>query len=584
MILNLSSLSFNTNILSGGGTPAWGTEMGQGEGYRFNFENVGDFMTGLVYNSIHDIENVSCPLGKGGQQSHDYEFVIASLFEKIFVNNKPVPNSRFLLLVVKKLFGANHIGRRTLKYNPKITYKDAYINQECFENIENVLGINKDSSWFINEINIVNQDELHFTAYILSDTTLVFNNIEQRRIAYLNKLKENNIETEFCKNDYYQTIYYGSPGSGKSYYVNRVLMGHKEHSYRVTFHPDSDYASFVGAYKPVITKEQASIRNDYTTDELAELLKEEYKNAPNKVAALHGFILKYIKYFNGEINRFNKKEFALKSGLAEDYHTEINKMVNLYDWMLKNNFLSKSSTISYKFVPQAFTNAYVDAWKNPDEQVFLVIEEINRGNCAQIFGDIFQLLDRDSRGDSLYFIKANTDLREFLEDTLGINHPGITNGELRIPGNLSILATMNTSDQSLFPMDSAFKRRWSWEYVPINADCPDSQFKITIGEKTYEWSSFLKKVNERIHSLSDSEDKQMGNFFIKSDIDVEEFKSKVMFYLWSEVCKEYEKTGSFFKDKNENDAEFTFNSLFPTNEETNKRLQGFMAYLSVEEI
>ena len=379
-------------------------------------------------------------------------------------------------------------------------------------------------------------------------------------------------------------IFFGTPGSGKSYYVNRILAGHREHSYRVTFHPDSDYASFVGAYKPVITKEQTSIRNDYTADELAELLKEEYHNAPTKVAALHGFILKYIKYFNGENNRFNIKEFALKSGLAENYQTEINKMVNLYDWMLKNKFLSKSGTISYKFVPQAFTNAYVDAWSNPDEQVFLVIEEINRGNCAQIFGDIFQLLDRDSHGSSLYTIRADTDLRNYLEDTLGIHHPGITNGELRIPGNLSILATMNTSDQSLFPMDSAFKRRWAWEYVPINADCPDSQFKITIGEKTYEWSSFLKKVNERIHSLSDSEDKQMGNFFIKSDIDVEEFKSKVMFYLWSEVCKEYEKTGSFFKDKNENDAEFTFNSLFPTNEETNKRLQGFMAYLGVEEI
>ena len=132
-------------------------------------------------------------------------------------------------------------------------------------------------------------------------------------------------------------------------------------------------------------------------------------------------------------------------------------------------------------------------------------------------------------------------------------------------------------------MDSAFKRRWSWKYVPIDSSDPDSQFTITIGDKTYKWSSFLDKVNERIHKLSDSEDKQMGNFFIKDNIGVEEFKSKVMFYLWSEVCKEYEKSGSFFKDKNDNDAEFTFNSLFPTNADTNKRLQGFMAYLGVDE-
>lgn len=378
-------------------------------------------------------------------------------------------------------------------------------------------------------------------------------------------------------------IFFGTPGSGKSFYVNRFLIGHKEHSYRVTFHPDSDYASFVGSYKPVIQRNHKQIRSDYSFHDLAALLKEEYANASLKVAALHGFILKYVDYFNGKLEKFSKKEFVKEAGIPEDYQAEVNKMVNLYDWMTTNGFLTQSNGISYEFVPQAFTEAYTDAWRNPEEQVFLVIEEINRGNCAQIFGDIFQLLDRDSHGNSMYTIKADTDLRNYLEAVLGVNHPGIRNGELRIPSNLSILATMNTSDQSLFPMDSAFKRRWAWEYVPINVECPDSQFKITIADKTYKWASFLNKVNERIHTLSDSEDKQIGNFFIKSDVDVEEFKSKVMFYLWSEVCKEYEKSGSFFKDKNDNDAEFTFNGLFPTNDVTNKRLQGFMEYLGVEE-
>lgn len=138
-------------------------------------------------------------------------------------------------------------------------------------------------------------------------------------------------------------------------------------------------------------------------------------------------------------------------------------------------------------------------------------------------------------------------------------------------------------------MDSAFKRRWAWEYVPINAECPNSQFNITIGngvsKKTYKWASFLTLVNERIHKLSDSEDKQMGNFFIKDDIDVDEFKSKVMFYLWSEVCKEYEHAGSFFKykDADGKEVEFTFNNLFPTNEATNGILQQFMDYLGVEQ-
>ena len=288
-----------------------------------------------------------------------------------------------------------------------------------------------------------------------------------------------------------QTIFFGSPGTGKSHKVKQLLKDIPEDRvFRTTFHPDCDYSTFVGCYKPSMDGDK----------------------------------------------------------------------------------------IRYEFEPQVFTKAYIAAWNDSTKPVFMVIEEINRGNCAQIFGDLFQLLDRDKAGYSEYPVQADEALKQYLiENASG----SITNGQLRLPPNLNILATMNTSDQSLFPMDSAFKRRWAWEYVPIDPDCPDSQFKITIGDKSYKWSSFLVKVNERIHNLSDSEDKQLGNFFIKSDIDVEEFKSKIMFYLWSEVCKEYEKSGSFFKDEKE--VEFTFNSLFPTNEETDRRLQGFMSYLGVEE-
>ncbi len=288
-----------------------------------------------------------------------------------------------------------------------------------------------------------------------------------------------------------QTIFFGSPGTGKSHKVKQLLKDIPEDRvFRTTFHPDCDYSTFVGCYKPSMDGDK----------------------------------------------------------------------------------------IRYEFEPQVFTKAYIAAWNDSTKPVFMVIEEINRGNCAQIFGDLFQLLDRDKAGYSEYPVQADEALKQYLiENASG----SITNGQLRLPPNFNILATMNTSDQSLFPMDSAFKRRWAWEYVPIDPDCPDSQFKITIGDKSYKWSSFLVKVNERIHNLSDSEDKQLGNFFIKSDIDVEEFKSKIMFYLWSEVCKEYEKSGSFFKDEKE--VEFTFNSLFPTNEETDRRLQGFMSYLGVEE-
>lgn len=377
-----------------------------------------------------------------------------------------------------------------------------------------------------------------------------------------------------------QKIYFGTPGSGKSHIVADLIRSHEEHTFRVTFHPDSDYASFVGSYKPITTKYDVFHEGSMTIDELAAILKDMYDNGTNANASVMQFGIEYSNYFNGKIASYSKKDVVGKAIPGTTYDKELHKAVNLAPWIHDK---LNGGAISYQFVPQSFTDAYVDAWINDSEPVFLVIEEINRGNCAQIFGDLFQLLDRNSAGVSEYPVVADKDLRQYLEDVLGKDHEGIKNGKLRLPANFHILATMNTSDQSLFPMDSAFKRRWAWEYVPINAECPDSQFKITIGDKTYKWASFLKLVNDRIHNLSDSEDKQMGNFFIKSDIDVDEFKSKVMFYLWSEVCKEYEKSGSFFKDKNNNDAEFTFNSLFPTNNETNKILQGFMAYLGVEE-
>lgn len=288
--------------------------------------------------------------------------------------------------------------------------------------------------------------------------------------------------------DFRQIIFFGTPGSGKSYRVK--LLTEKKRVHRTTFHPDSDYASFVGCYKPTMERDE----------------------------------------------------------------------------------------IKYSFSPQVFTEAYVDAWKNPEEEVYLVIEEINRGNCAQIFGDLFQLLDRNSDGYSDYRIKADSDLRDYLYSQLGKGNEGIKNGELCLPPNLRIFATMNTSDQSLFPMDSAFKRRWDWEYIPVDYNEIRSDFVITIGEKKYHWLEFLKIVNERIRKATDSEDKQMGNFFIKTNVSEDVFKSKVMFYLWNEVCRdEYGTQNNFFRTSGE--YEFSFNDLYQA--DGMEKLQGFMTYLGV---
>ncbi len=384
-----------------------------------------------------------------------------------------------------------------------------------------------------------------------------------------------------------QTIYFGTPGSGKSHTVREKVKEFNGMLFRTTFHPDTDYASFVGSYKPVVKSTGKSIPTDYTQKQLADLLKKEYAEAADKVTALLSFSLRYVGYFNGTIAKFSKKEFLTDANLSESYSAEITKMVNLYDWLVESGMVSESNVISYEFVPQAFTDAYVEAWKDTDKPVFLVIEEINRGNCAQIFGDLFQLLDRDKNGYSEYSIQAEADLKKYLDNRLGEDQPGIADGKLRLPSNFHILATMNTSDQSLFPMDSAFKRRWDWEYVPIEPENPKSQFTISIGDKNYDWKSFLTAANDHIKEVSESEDKQMGNFFIKDDIKEKDFVSKVMFYIWSEVCKDEYRARSFFHYKDGNNDEFSFNQLFKN--EGGKTvidtgiLQGFMNFLGVPE-
>lgn len=306
-----------------------------------------------------------------------------------------------------------------------------------------------------------------------------------------------------------QQIYYGAPGTGKSKAIKDLTFG--ESVIRTTFHPDSDYASFVGTYKPIT--EEVVLRDCYgkkvIDDETKEVVKEE--------------------------------------------------------------------RIAYKFIPQAFLEAYVEAWKilGSGKKQYLIIEEINRGNCAQIFGDLFQLLDRNEYGFSDYPIVADKDMQKYLEKEFAgweitnkdeINQLYgeanmvnlIMKGErLVLPSNLYIWATMNTSDQSLFPIDSAFKRRWDWKYVPIRegrdkeTNAPLNWY-INTGDKQYNWWSFISKVNKLIGSLTNSEDKKLGYFFCKAkdgEIDADLFVSKVIFYLWNDVFKDYGFDDKDFQDE-----------------------------------
>lgn len=315
-----------------------------------------------------------------------------------------------------------------------------------------------------------------------------------------------------------QQIFYGAPGTGKSFRIKRDTANQSK--IRTTFHPDSDYSTFVGCYKPTMSNE-----GDRADQE--------------------------------------------KGGGTKQ--------------------------IEYTFVAQAFLKAYVKAWKsycskeseNAKPQ-YLIIEEINRGNCAQIFGDLFQLLDRNEDGYSTYPIVADTDIQKYLSkefeeldvpDSLNMiydDYDGnvaedIKNGTvLALPNNFYIWATMNTSDQSLFPIDSAFKRRWDWKYMPI--DTKKENWNIEVDGNKYSWTVFLEKVNEQIFEVTKSEDKKLGFYFCRANNNVvgaEKFVSKVIFYLYNDVFKDYGYDRKMFKDENEKAIQF--HEYFQSNGDINEQ-------------
>ena len=342
-----------------------------------------------------------------------------------------------------------------------------------------------------------------------------------------------------------QQIFYGAPGTGKSHRIDGKT--NDDNSIRTTFHPDTDYATFVGAYKPMMEETEVRV-----------------------------------------------VPVVLNNGASFD----------------QNNGTYKEKRIVYKYEPQVFLKAYVEAWKRylnkqegEDDSYYLVIEEINRGNCAQIFGDLFQLLDREDDGFSGYAISPESAITKYLAEEAqsadGTKFSDLVFSDvikkrendaekmiataddlkagkrLVLPPNLHIWATMNTSDQSLFPIDSAFKRRWDWKYVPI--DYEKEEWSIVAKGVSYSWSDFLKKMNNLVASTTDSEDKMLGFYFAKAKdgiIDADTFVGKVVFYLWNDVFKDYGLPKEILNGAES--KEFAFRNFFnvdgSANEDVVKRL------------
>lgn len=335
-------------------------------------------------------------------------------------------------------------------------------------------------------LDFIAQDNPSYSHY-----NVLFEGIANHQLI-LSDIDESLVEIQNFNIESYSKIFYGSPGTGKSYYLDQYCEGAKIS--KVTFHPEYDYHAFVGSYKPTMNE----------------------------------------------------------------------------------------GVITYSFTPQVFTSIYINAWQNPSTVYFLQIEEINRGNCAEIFGDLFQLLDRDDNGYSQYAISPDQDLLTYLKQELGDDHLGIANDMIRLPNNLLFVATMNTSDQSLYPMDSAFKRRWDWQYMPINYTCQYSDVNILLNNGvSFKWLDFLQKINTIIYQKTQTTDKQLGNWFLKAKkysstqdkyISQNDFINKVIFFLWNDVFKDED--SELFKDQKNN--AITFNTFFELNDSSQTELVEYL--------
>lgn len=430
----------------------------------------------------------------------------------------------------------------------QIIIPNDYVPSKPFERIQNKLGV------FLSVIradNLLNYISLYDNRPYLSSLTIEepFNygkstDFNSETINY-----ETNLDRDFSRN----RIIFGAPGTGKSYSLNNdrkdLLGDNNESDYeRVTFHPDYSYANFVGTYKPVTNDNNDCYSNDSGEKEILRILQDKKKSAQCKYdelkdsSSIHKSVVPILVSF------CNGKEFETDG----DYNTQKSHGIELRKYLHLKTLEQKASEISYEYVPGPFMRMYVKALKNAqnvangteDARPFLlIIEEINRANVAAVFGDVFQLLDRKNNV-SEYPIQASEDIKKYLAKELGGEPESYA--KIKIPDNLFIWATMNSADQGVFPMDTAFKRRWDFTYLGIDEKANEiAQQYVYLKDKTkVYWNGLRMAINDYLAKIGINEDKQLGPYFLKKDVisDSEKFrevfKHKIIMYLFEDAAKQ----------------------------------------------
>lgn len=339
-------------------------------------------------------------------------------------------------------------------------------------------------------------------------------------------------------------LIWGAPGTGKSFLLReKASVFDRKCLERVTFYPTYTYQQFVGTYKPAMKNRCTSLSSE--ARDVLSVLQEKGKTIQEKYDALYDSfnrrnqltrlpLLLGICGFDGEL----KTRKADGTNASNDNIVEINHGKALREYVRLISTEAEHQ-ISYEYVPGPFLRLLAKAYQNPDKDYLLIIEELNRANAAAVFGDAFQLLDRKANGTSEYPVALSEDMKQyFLNQEIELD-------ELALPSNFYIWATMNSADQGVFPIDTAFKRRWDFEYLGIDSNedkISGKKFKFEDG--WYEWNTVRKTINNALLARGINEDKQLGPFFLKletvngsNERFLDAFKSKVLMYLFEDAAR-----------------------------------------------
>lgn len=473
MKIDFATLAFGYTVLAGGGTPNWATSLGQGRDYKIN-ENpeIDQLLRGLVYSTV-PLSNVSSKIGKGGRLVRGNEENSPILMASLFKKvyiNNIEINGEKYIILITKDTSESHRGRLRFKYGPSNTYT------------ENGISYNNEKFWenAKKQLNIA-EDACFFVhdISVRNQNELIFNTV----------------------------------------FVNNYHK--KEYSNTAELHKEWD---------KLIKEHGGSCDDNYNDNE-----KENTKG----IIDSDNFLLygvpgcgKSYKVAEEYESKITTEQNKVRVVFHPDY--TYSDFVGQLMPVLKKVPNEQEEKLQYEFVPGPFTQILDTAYAEPDQQCLLIIEELNRGNAPAIFGEIFQLLDRNDDGKSKYSI-YNRDISMALYDE--------PNKPIKLPPNLTIVATMNTSDQNVFTMDTAFQRRWQMEHIPNKFDFKTAHVNKHLPNSKISWGAFAQTVNQKMHTVNSgfgsTDDKSLGVYFVTdNDLDnAKRFAEKVLKYLWDDAFK-----------------------------------------------